>query len=100
MTSSEFRQDENRVNELRTALANPVLQEALLVLHDSKSIVDAPANSDALVSVRFLSRIAGRGEVITELYELATPLSPPQPTPEPTFGVTDPPPDGWNETKI
>lgn len=100
MTEEAFRTDTDRVKELRTVLANPILQEALLVIHDSKAIVDAADGSDPLASVRKLSRLAGRGEVIQELYVLATPIVPQQPPPNPTFGVDEPPPVGWDASKI
>lgn len=95
MTSEDFRQDEQRVAELRTVLSNPVLQEAMLIIHDSKAIVDASDASDQLASVRKLSNLAGRAEVIRELYELATPLSKPTPPKMPDYGITEEPPPDW-----
>lgn len=95
MTSEQFRQDANRVTELRTVLANPVLQEALLVIHDSRAVIDAPDTATELSSVRLLSKLAGRSEVIRELYEMATQIEEIKPPPSPTFGVTDPAPEGF-----
>lgn len=95
MTVEDFRQDEQRVAELRTVLSNPVLQEAMLIIHDSKAIVDADDASDQLASVRKLSNLAGRAEVIRELYELATPLAKPQPPKMPDYGINEEPPPDW-----
>lgn len=100
MTQDDFRTDADRVKELRALLANPHLQEALLIIHDSSVIADAAEGSDPLASVRRLSNLAGRADVIRELYELATPLAPVTDPPLPTFGVTEPPPEGWNPDKI
>jgi hypothetical protein len=100
ITSEEFRKDAERVKELRTVLTNPVLQQALLIIHDSRTIVDAPDNSDPLASVRKLSNLAGRADVITELYTLATPLGETKPLPRPTFGVEEKPPEGWSESLL
>lgn len=96
MTSDEFRQDANRVDELRKVLANPILQEALLVIHDSRSVIDAPETATELASVRRLSKLAGRSEVIRELFEMSTPLTEAKPTPMPDFGVKEKPPEGWS----
>jgi hypothetical protein len=100
MTSEDFRTDIDRVKSLREALSNATLQEALLIIHDSSVITDAADDSDPLSSVRKLSNLAGRADVIRELYTLATPLSETKPPPMPTFGVTDPPPEGWDPSKI
>lgn len=100
MIASEFRQDANRVDELRKVLANPFLQEALLVIHDSRAVIDAPETASELASVRTLSKLAGRSEVIRELYELATPLSEAKPPPKPDYCVTDPPPKGWSDALL
>lgn len=100
MDSQEFRQDANKVTELKTALANPILQEALLIIHDSKAIVDAADNSDPLASVRKLSNLAGRADVIRELYELATLIPESKPPPRPTFGVDEAPPTEWKEEML
>lgn len=95
MNSEEFRQDANRVAELKAVLSNPALQQALLVIHDSRAVVDAPETATELSSVRMLSKLAGRSEVIRELYEMATQIGEVKPQPQPTFGVTEPAPDGW-----
>lgn len=100
MIAEDFRADENRVKDLREILANPVLQDALLIIHDSKAIADAPDGSDPLASVRRLSNLAGRADVIGELYTLATPIAPVAEERMPNFGVTEPPPEGWSPDKI
>lgn len=100
MTDIEFRTDIDRVKSLREALSNATLQEALLIIHDSSVIVDASEQSDQLASVRRLSNLAGRADVIRELYTLATPLAEQKPPPMPTFGVVDPPPEGWDPSKL
>lgn len=100
MDAETFRADAARVNELQTVLANPILQEALLVIHDSRATTDVDENSSELASARKLSNLAGRADVIRELYELATLLGVPKPPPKPTFGVTEPEPEGWNDSLL
>lgn len=99
MTSDAFRRDAQRTAELAAVLSNPILQEALLLIHDSKAIIDAPRDADQLASVRLLSNHAGRSAVISELYELATPLAEQAAPKKPDYGVTEQPPDGWNESE-
>lgn len=98
MTTDEFRADTNRTDELKSVLANPVLQEALLIINDSRAPSDV--EGDSIASVRKLSNLAGRADVIRELYILATPIAPVTEPPPPDFGVKDKPPEGWDPSKI
>lgn len=96
MTAHDFRSDGDRVLELREVLGHPTLQQALLVVHDGKAIEDAKEDAAELASVRRLSNLAGRAEMLRELYLLATPISDDDRTfPTPNFGVTEAPPEGW-----
>lgn len=95
MDADTFRKDPERVSKLQTALSDPTLQEALLVIHDAKSIKDAPDGGTELASVRILSKMAGRSEVISELWTLATHLDGLTNSPQPDFGTIEKPPEGW-----
>lgn len=95
MTAEDFRQDEQRVAELRTALSNPFLQEAILILHDSKAIVDVSEDAAPIASVRKHSKLCGRSEIIGELFLLATPLAKSAPPKMPDYGITETPPPDW-----
>lgn len=101
MTEEDFRKDPKRVDGLRKALANSFLQEALLILHDAKAILDVDEKAEPIVSVRRHSKLSGRSEIIGELYLLATPFSEQDTTPRrPDFGVKEKPPEGWDESLL
>ncbi len=75
MTIPEFRANADLVVQLRSAMDLPVMKIALQLLKDSNPAIDALPSSDALVSVRMLSQMAGYATFHATLMLLAEPMS-------------------------
>lgn len=84
MTEIEFRKSEPYIQRMREIIADPVFQTALIVLKD-KPLPFLADDAPEIASVRALSRIAGREEILSELFTLATPFVPPVELGEPTY---------------
>lgn len=71
---------------MRELLNNPTLAEAIVCIKD-EPIIDAPAGSEAIVSVRLLSSGAQKNDVINTLLSLAEPMPVQAPEPPPTWAA-------------
>lgn len=73
---------------MREILADPVMQEGLMALHDSNLPIDPNDGEEAIASVRRHSRAAGFNNAIAALLSLGDSASPSVPAEEEsTYGV-------------
>lgn len=85
MTIDQFRQSAPYVDEMRAILGNPVMQEALMALHDSNLPSEPNDDADALASVRRHSRGVGFNNAIAALLSLADAIPVPPVEEEPDY---------------
>ncbi len=92
MTLEQFRSNPDLVANMRSLIgatgdAPTVLAQAIVAVQNERLILDARDNDDEIVSVRLLSRVAERQEVISDLLSCAEPWPVQQEESPPTFGV-------------
>lgn len=87
MNALEFRSNGDYRAALADLLGNEVLQQAIAIITANDIGIDAPIESDPILSVRILSQRAGREQAFSLLQELAMPIPDNPITPPETFGT-------------
>lgn len=87
MTIADFRSSEPRTTHMRTVLADPIVQDALMAACDHFRPTEVPLACDAVVSVRQHSRGSGAAEFLQVLLTTADPVPPVIPEPPRTYGT-------------
>lgn len=86
MTTEQLRSNSQSVVRMREIISDPVFASAIVAVRDKGRISDVAPQSDAVSSVRQLSRIAGYNEALDELLLLSEPMPVELPDEAPTWG--------------